>query len=144
MQVDVNAVILQAVAEEHRGVLPLKLRDDDRADVEAAVAEFIDEPEHIDVISDAEVAADLVFDDVFGADGNDDLGLVVQLHEHAELGVRLKARQHARGVVVVKELAAEFQIQLAAELADPLADVFGLRLQIHVVAETDCCHMPLR
>jgi len=32
-----------------------------------------------------------------------------------QLAVRLKARQYPAGVVVVKQLAAEFQVQLAAE-----------------------------
>ncbi len=53
------------------------------------------------------------------------ISIVAQLLEHTDLAVGLKAGQHAR-VVVVEELAAEFQIQLAAEQRDALADVFGL------------------
>ena len=53
-----------------------------------------------------------------GVDGDDDFHIVHQTFQHAELGVRLKAGQHARGVVVVEELASEFQIEFAAELRD--------------------------
>ena len=50
-----------------------------------------------------------------------------QLKEHLELAVRLKSRKHARSMIIVEELAAKFQIQLAAKLRDALPDV--LRLQ---------------
>ena len=36
--------------------------------------------------------------------------------------------QHPAGVEVVKQLAAELQVQLAAELGDALLDVLGLEL----------------
>ena len=51
-----------------------------------------------------------------GIDGNDDLHIVLELLEHPDLAVRRKARQHPGGVVIIEQLAAEFQIQLAAEL----------------------------
>ena len=44
-------------------------------------------------------------------------------------------------MVVVKELAAEFQVQLAAELGDPLPDMGGLGGDILVVVKTDPGHM---
>ncbi len=50
------------------------------------------------------------------------------LGQHADLAVRLEAGQHPAGVEVVKELAAELQVQLAAELVDALLDVLGLEL----------------
>ena len=40
-------------------------------------------------------------------------------------------------MVVVEELAPEFQVELAAELADPLPDVLGLELEILLVVEAD-------
>ena len=38
------------------------------------------------------------------------------------------------------ELAAEFQIQLAAELGNPVPDVLGLKLHIFLIVETDPGH----
>ena len=71
-----------------------------------------------------------------GVDGDDDFHIVHQTFQHAELGVRLKAGQHARGVVVVEELASEFQIEFAAELRDALSDVGGLQLDVFFVVES--------
>ena len=47
-----------------------------------------------------------------------------------------ESRQHAGRMVVVEQLAAEFQIQLAAELVDAVADVLGLHFHVFVVVET--------
>ena len=57
-------------------------------------------------------------------DDDDNLGLVGQLKEHTQLTVRGKARKHPGGVEIVKEFAAEFQIQLIAKFPNPLFDVF--------------------
>ena len=70
---------------------------------------------------DAVVAAHLAADDVLGADDDDDLGLLLELQQHLQLGVRLKAGQHAGGVVIIEQLAAEFQIQFIVKLLDALA-----------------------
>ena len=59
-------------------------------------------------------------------DGDDDFGLIGQLQKHFQLTVWCEARQNAGSMVVVKQLTAELQVQLVSELADPLADVFGL------------------
>ena len=59
----------------------------------------------VEVVGDAVVAAHLAADDVLCADDDDDLGLLLELQQHLQLGVRLKARQHAGGVVVVEQLA---------------------------------------
>ena len=53
-----------------------------------------------------------------------------------QLGVRLEAGQHAGGVVVIEQLAAEFQIQLVVELRDPLPDVLRLHLKVFVVVKS--------
>ena len=57
------------------------------------------------------------------ADDDDDLGLLLELQQHLQLGVRLKARQHAGGVVVVEQLAAKLEVELVVELCDALPDV---------------------
>jgi hypothetical protein len=52
---------------------------------------------------------------IISIDGDDDLGLILKLEKHFDLAVRLEARKHPGGMVVVEQLAAEFQIQLSSE-----------------------------
>ena len=73
---------------------------------------------------------------------DDDLHLVAEGPEHLHLAVGLEAGQDPGRVIVVEKLAAEFQIELAAEGADPLADVLRLEPHILVVIETDALHIP--
>jgi hypothetical protein len=40
-------------------------------------------------------------------------------------------------VVIVEQLASEFQVEFASELGNPLFDVTGLRLKIFVIIKTD-------
>ena len=141
--VDPQAQRGHALFEHGGGGLVGVLRDDDGADVQPEAAEDVDQAHDVGVVGDAQVAAALVLLDVARADGDDDLRLIAQLQQHLDLVVRLKARQHARGVVIVEELAAEFQIQLAAELADAFADALGLQADILLAVKTDFSHRSL-
>ena len=116
------------------------LGDHHAAHQQALSPEGVDQAEHIHIVGDAQVAPDLVLLDVAGTDGDDDLHRVPQLLEHADLAVRLEPGQHPGGVVVVKELAAEFQIELVAELADALPDMGGLELQVFLIVKADPVH----
>ena len=113
------------------------LGDDHGAHIEPQIAEHVDEPQHIGVVADAQVAPHLVLLNIAGADGHHDLHVVLQRPQHPDLAVRLEPRQHAGGVVVVKQLAAELQIQLAAKLGPPRRDMLRLQLQVLVVVESD-------
>ena len=121
-----DAQRVQPLDEGVRRRLSGVLGDDHRAHIEAKVAEHVDETQHIGVVADAQIAAHLVLFNVTGADGDDDLHVVLQGLQHPDLAVRLEARQHAGGVIVVKQLAAELQIQLAAELGAAGGDVLRL------------------
>ena len=46
-------------------------------------------------------------------------------------------------MVVVEQLSAEFQIELAAELIDAVADMLGLKRDVLVVVEPDAHGIPL-
>ena len=122
VHLDVHA--LQALAVGVRAGLAVVVGHDDAVDAEAARHEFVAQAQHVHVVGDAQVIADLVFLNVDGADHDDDLEVVLQLVEHLELAVRLESRQDAAGVVVVEELAAELHVQLVAELGDAVLDVF--------------------
>ena len=103
---------------------------------QAALLECIDETQNVQIIGDAIVTAHLAADDVLSVDDDNDLGLILQLQQHLQLGIGLAAGQHAGGVVVIEQLAAEFQIQLVVELRDPLPDVLRLHLQVFVVVKS--------
>ncbi len=87
-----------------------------RADVQTQLPENINQADHIPVVGDAQIATNLVLLNVGGVDGNDHLHLILHLQQHSQLGVGLEAGQNTGGVVVIIQLAAEFQIQLATEL----------------------------
>ena len=138
--VDLHAQCLQLALEQVGRVLPGVLRDDDAADVQPDGAEGIDQPHHVQIVGDAEIAPALVHLDVGRVDGDDDLRLVLELQQHLHLAVRQEARQHARGVIIVKQLAAEFQIELAAEGVHALEDPLRLQTQILFKIKSDFCH----
>ena len=124
------------MAERVGGALARVLRYNDGRDLHPVRSEEVDEAQDVLVVGDAEVAAGLVLLDVVRVDGDDDLDVGREALEHAELDVGLEAGQHAGGVVVVEELAAELEVELAAELPHALADVLGLQLDVLVVVES--------
>ena len=111
------------------------------AHIQPQAPEHINESQHVLVVGDAQVAPDLVLLDVPGVDGDDDLHVLLQLQQHPHLAVRLEARQHPGGVIVVKQLAAELQIQLAAELADALPDLLRLHGEIFLIVKSNTAHI---
>ena len=107
------------------------------ADKEAVARKGVHETQQILVISDAEVASDLVLLYIRRIDRHDDLSLILELAEHSDLGVGFKPGKHSGGVIIVEQLAAELQIKLAAKLRNALSDVFRLCLEILVVIKSD-------
>ena len=135
--VDLHAQRLQLALERLGGLLARVLRDDDAADIESDGTERVDQAHDVQIVGDAEIAPALVHFNVGCVDGNDDLRLLLELQQHLHLAVRLEAGQDARGVIIVKKLAAEFQIELAAEMRDALQDPFGLQLQILLIVKSN-------
>ena len=123
------------------GILSAVLSNHDRTDVKADVPEKVNEPEHLKVICNVEVAAPLSAFDCARTDGNDDLRLIFKLKQHPQLAVRLKARKNAGSVVVVKELSAELHIELSAEARHSLSYLLGLGLDIFFVVESFFEHL---
>ena len=140
VQVGLDAQVLHPAPEGVGSRLAGVLGDDHAAHQQALAPESVDEAQHVHIVGDAQVAADLVLFDIVGADGDDHLHRVPQLLQHADLAVRLKARQHPGGVMVVKELAAKLQVELVVKLADPLTDVRRLELQIFLIVKADFIH----
>ena len=88
------------------------------------------------IVGDAEVGTHLVFLNVVSTDHNHDLDAVAKLSEHTEFRVWLEARQHARGVVIIEELASQLHIKLAVELRNALTNVLRLYLEVFLVVES--------
>ena len=114
--------------------------DYNAADEKTDAAECVDKSERILVVGDAEVAAALVAFNIVGGNGDNDLRLVLHFKQHLDLAVRLEARQYARCVVIVKQLAAEFEVQLAAEFCDSVSYVARLLAHVFFVVEADHIH----
>ena len=77
--------------------------------------------EIIYALSIPEGASDAEIINIVGGDADDDFGLILHLHEHLDLGVRLKAGENSRCMIIVEKLSAEFKIQLAAKGGNTLA-----------------------
>ena len=124
MPVYPNAKCFQPFLELLCRGLRTVMGDDDAADKQPDAAEGVDQTQRIEIIGDAEVAAPFVLFDVVRRYDDDDFGTVAQLIQHFDFAVRLEAGKHAGGVIIVKKLASEFEVQLASEGIDSLEDFF--------------------
>ena len=141
--VDFDAKGFEPLLISDRFVLAGKPGQDDRGHVEAVGTVGVDEAQSIHIVGDAEVSPLFVLFDVAGVDDHDDFRVVLQLGEHPQLTVRLEAGQYAHGMVIVKDLPAELEIQLAAGALDAFLDVGRLQFQIFFVVESDPGHKSL-
>ena len=123
MGVHAHAAPLQAVLELLGGLLPVEARDDHGPNGDVPPAQVVDHLQRVGVVGDAEVPPDSPPLDVPRVDAQDDVGLVRQVGQEAHLHVRVIAGQHPRGVVVEDQLAAELQVELAAEALHALEDL---------------------
>jgi hypothetical protein len=110
-----DAHTLQTLLEELGGMLLAVVRNYDASDVKADATEFVDQTERVQIVGDTEVAALFILFNIVRGNGNDDLRAVSKLIEHLDLTVGKEARKYAGGMIVIKQLAAEFQIELSSE-----------------------------
>ena len=92
------------------------MSDDNRANHEATVLEFATQTQYILVVSDAEVGTLLVLLDVSSTNHHYNLNAVTEFLKHAQLAVGCKSRQYSACVMVVEELASQFEIQFSVKL----------------------------
>ena len=140
MAIDFKPKRLQTLLESACCALPRVARQHDAAYVQAKATEGVDQAQNVLVVCNAKVATYLVFFNIRRVDGDDDLRLCRKLQQHTDLTVGRKSGQSARGVIVIKQLAAEFKIELAAEFLDALVNVSGLGADILLVVKTDFKH----
>ena len=145
VNIGADAHVFQLFLKDRRGGLLGVLRDDDGVDGDSQLGEVVDEAQRVLIVGDAEVGAHLVFFNRAGADAHDDLGDIRQLAQELDLAVDVKAGQDARSVVVVEQLAAEFEVELVVEAVDPLFDLLGLHFNVKrvVKAATHDISVPL-
>ena len=136
VQLGGNAERVKTITEDVGSGLTGILRDNHGRDSKTVAAEQIDQAQNVLVIGNAQVATGLVLLDMVRIDRDDDLDVIGNALEHAELAVRFKTRQHAAGMIVIEQLAAKLQIQFAAKLRDALLNVSSLQLDILRVVET--------
>ena len=141
MAIHLDPKALQPLLESIRRALPLVARDNHAAHIKPNGAERIRQPQNIRIIGDAEIAADLVFLNIRRIDDENDLRLILELKQHLNFAIRRKARQNSGSMVIVKKLAAKLQIELAAKLRDPFADLFGLQMQVFFVVKSNALHI---
>ena len=84
VDVGFDAQSLESVAELVGGMLTVVVGDDDRADQEVAPHKLVAQAQHVFVVGDAEVGANLVAFDVFRAHHDDDFDATAQLGEHSQ------------------------------------------------------------
>ena len=137
VQIGRNAQLCKPDAELIRSRLMVVFCDADGADIEADLTEGVDKTEGIHIIGDSQVAPDFALFHILCIDDDDNFRLVLQLQKHLQFGVRFKARQDAGCMIIIEKFAAEFQIEFAAELGNPLTDPFRLRSEILIIIKTD-------
>ena len=138
--IDLDAQSFEPLLEQLGRRLAAIVSDYHAADKETNAAECVDKAQRVLIVGDAEVAAALVAFDIVGGNGDNDLRFVLHFKQHFDLAVRLEARQYARCVVIVKQLAAEFEVQLAAEFCDSVSYVARLLAHVFFVVEADHIH----
>jgi hypothetical protein len=104
--------------------------NDDAPDKQPDRTEGVNKAKGLLVICYARFAPPFASLDIPGADNDDDLYFIFQPHQHPRLAVRLKPREDAAGMGIVKQFAAELQIEFAAELLHPLH--YPARLQFEI------------
>ena len=102
--------------------------------------ELVNQAQNVLVVGYAIVGADFVRFDIFGVDSHHNLDFILEFQQHLHFRVGMEARQHTRCVIVVEQLAADFQIKFVAEFGYPLFNMRRLHTDVLVVIESDFIH----
>ena len=136
---DRDASVLKDLREGAGGGVSVEARYRDAPHGDAVFLHRGDELQGLLLVGRPVVGPELLLLDVPGVNAEDHLGLVAEGLEKAHLHVGVVAREAARGVVVVRELAAELEIQLV-ELLGALQNLRTLRVEVPLVVEPVLLH----
>ena len=123
MPVHTDPLFFQTFLEADGSRLPLKMGDHHAGNIKSLFLKLADQPQHINIVCDPQISADFILYNILRADDNHDLRQIRHGKQHLQLAVRLKTGKHTGSMVIVKQLAAELQVQLVPEVADPLLDM---------------------
>ena len=137
MAVYLNAEAFKSFTKCICGRLRTVACHDNAADKKSDSSESVNKPENVKIVCNAKVASYLVLLNVGSIYDNNNFSLILELHEHFNLAVGCKAREDSRRMVIVEELAAEFKIELAAELVNSFSYMLRLHLNIFFVIKSD-------
>ena len=135
--IDADALPLELVLEDAGGRLVVEPGDDHGPDLDAPLAQVVDELHGVDVVRVAEIGPHLFPFDVAGIDAEQEVGLAAELLEELHLDVGVVAGQDPGGVVIEEELAPEFEVELAREAGHPFEDGLLLFFEVMGVVESD-------
>ena len=79
MKIYRNMQLFKSVFEQEGTFLTGKLSDCNTSHIEPQAPEHVHQPQHVLVVGDAQISADFIFFNVFGADDDNDLCLRTQL-----------------------------------------------------------------
>ena len=96
--------------------------------IKTAAFKFLHQSLHIFIICDSKISAYLILFNIGSIYDDYNLRSVRKLHQHAELTVRLKARQHPRCMKIIKQLTSEFKIQFVPKFTNSFLDMLRLHL----------------
>ena len=137
MDVYRDSKVLKTVLEQKCTFLSGELCDHYASYKKSLLTVSADQTDHVRIISDTKISADLILLNVFCADRKDNLSLITEFFQKTQFTVRFKSRKYAGCMIVIKKLATKLKVELATEFSDTLADVFGLHFQIFVIVKSN-------
>ena len=140
VEVDLHTQALQTLLKGICGRLAGIAGHHNAAHIHIHGTEHVDQAQHVAVIGNTQVATDLILFNITGTDDNDHLCGILHLGKHPDLTVRLKTGQNPGGMIVIKQLPAELQVQLAAKFGNTLSDMLRLEFQVLLVIKTFLYH----
>ena len=85
------------------------------AHIQSPAFKLLHQSLYIDIIGDSKITTYFILLNISCIYNNNDLRTVCQLHQHTQLAVRLKAREHSGCMEIIKQLSTKFQIKLIAK-----------------------------
>ena len=144
MPVGTDTQALEPALKSHRGTLTGIAGQHHTAHIQSILTESVDQAHDLKIVGDTQIAAALVLLNVVGVDCDDDFRLFLELDQHTHLAVWQEAGQHTGSMEIIEQLAAEFKVQLAAEIVHTFFDPGGLQRQIFFIVKSNSFHIDLQ
>ena len=130
---------LQFVLEEQRRRLVFIACNDDACDFDPPLTEIINKFQRVAVIRDSKIGTHFLSLDVTRVDAEHHLRFIAQLLQQTDLYIGIEAGKNSGGVIIIDQLAAEFEIQLVFKSRHTFKDGRGLFGKIRFVVEANWC-----